>query len=132
MFFWLPKNPNVAKMLVPWFVPADKSVKEIFIELFLRLSCRPEDTFVCIAVENDRIKGVVAAYCRDVDVWVWQVRFEGMSRRTANRIFEGLCHWARGKGFDKIAGGPSGSVGAWERRWGAKQQSNSKELVKEI
>ena len=132
MRFWLPKNPDVALLLVPWFVPCNQSREDILLETYDRLSHTPDDTFVCLAIDEDRIKGMAIAYCRYNDVFLWQARSEGLASSVVDRAFAGLCHWARGKGFTKITTVPNRAAKLWMRRWGFRLQPRSSEIFKEI
>ena len=132
MRFWITKNPRVALLLVPWFVPVSQSRKEIYVALCNRLIVLPDDTFVCLAIDEDRIKGVVIAYCRATNVFLWQARSEGLASSYVDRAFNGLCHWARAKGFNKITTVPNRAAKLWKRRWGFVEQPGSNTLCKEI
>ena len=132
MRFWLPKNPDVALMLVPWFVPCGQCVEDMMLKLYDRLKYTPDDTFVCMVIEDDLIKGVVIAYCRARDVFIWQARNQGLTWATVDRVLDGLCRWAKAKDFDRITTMPNRAAKLWERRWGFRQQENSNMLYKEI
>ena len=131
MIFYLPKNPNIALMLVPWFVPVNQKIEDMMLELHGRLTSDPDDTFVCIAIEDNLIKGVVIAYCRARDVFIWQARNQGLTWATVDRVLDGLCRWAKAKDFDRITTMPNRAAKLWERRWGFRQQ-DSNILYKEI
>ena len=132
MRFWLPKNPNVALMLVPWFVPCGQKIEDMMLNLHHRLKYTPDDTFVCLVIDNDLIKGVVVAYCRKSDVFIWQARNQGLTRAVADRVFDGLCHWARGKDFNRITTIPNRAAKLWKRRWGFRPMPGSQIIYKEI
>jgi len=134
MIFWLPKNPNVAFLLVPWFVPCGQSREDIFLETYERLRDMPDDTFVCLAIdgESDRMKGMVVAFCRYSDVFIWQARSERLASKIVDYAFNGLCLWAKSKGYDKVTTRPNRAAKLWQRRWGFRQQPNSDLLFKEI
>ena len=131
MMFCLPKNPNVALMLVPWFVPVNQKLEDMMLELYDRLKNDPDDTFVCLVIQDDLIKGMVIAYCRAMDVFIWQARNQGLARATVDRVLDGLYHWAKAKGFGRITTIPNRAAKLWERRWGFRQQ-DSNILYKEI
>ena len=133
MFFWLPKNPKVALMLLPWFMPCDcMTAEDMCAKTYRLLRDKPEDTFVCLAIDEDRIKGMAVAYCRKNDVIVWQARSQGLASTIVDRAFEGICHWARGKGFNMVSALPNRAAKLWQRRWGFRQRPNSPEVFKEI
>jgi len=132
MRFLTTKNPDIAYILVPWYVPVNQSREDIFLETYERLKYTPDEMFVCLAVDNDVIKGMVMAFCRYNDVFLWQARSEGLARKYVDRAFDGLCLWAKSKGFDRIVTVPNRAAKLWQRRWGFKQQPNSNELYKEI
>ena len=134
MRFWVTKNPKVALMLIPWFVPNNQTREEIYLELIDRLTDSPDETFVCVAIEDDLIKGMAVAYCRDKDVFIWQARSDnGMSQEMVDRALGGLAIWAKGKGYDRVVTGPNCSREVFARRWGMKaSKDNEKEVYLEI
>ena len=111
MRFWIAKDPSVAMILIPWFVPTDQTREEIYLELRHRLTHNPEETFVCVAIEGDTIQGFIAAYCRYDDVYLWQGRarspFDNLypshiAERSSMEAMQGLEFWAKGCGYNKI------------------------------
>ena len=130
MRFWVTKNPRVALMLIPWFVPVDQTRKEIYLELTHRLTYSPDETFVCLAVEDDLIKGLVIAYCRKNDVFIWQAsKDKGVSPKVVDCVFEGIAYWAKGRGYNKITGYPNRAKKIWARRWGFQESVENKNEV---
>lgn len=120
MRFWITTNPRVAYVLVPWYVPVDQNIEDVFLDVYERLRDTPEETFVCLAIADDMIKGMIVAYCRYKDVFIYQARSQGLASKYVDRVFEGLCHWARGKGYKAITAAPrrKGNTKPYERRWG--------------
>ena len=130
MRFWITKNPRVALMLMPWFVEVDQSREDIYLELRHRLTYNPDETFVCLAVESDLIKGMVIAYCRHEDVFIWQARgSKDLPRSIVDYAFAGIGHWAKSKGFSRITGLPNRAKRIWCRRWGFQESKTNKDEV---
>lgn len=130
MRFRITKNPRVALVLIPYFVPFTQSREEIYLELRHQLTYKPEETFVCIAIEGDSFKGMTIAYCRDKDVLITQARtVKGVPRAVVDHAFAGIAHWAKGKGFNRITGFPNRAGKIWVRRWGFQQSEENKEEV---
>ena len=121
-------------MLMPWFVPFDQTREDMYLELCERLTHKPDETFVCVAIQNDLIKGMTIAYTRDSDVFIWQASTQlDVPARIVDVAFDGICHWARSKGFNRISGLPNRARHLWERRWGFKQSLRYEdEVCKEI
>jgi len=134
MRFWITKNPRVALILVPWFIEHDQSREEIYLELRHRLTYNADETFVCLAIENDLIKGMTIAYCRSRDVFIWQAITEkGVPHGIVDIAFQGIGYWAKSKGYNRISGIPNRTRKIWERRWGfQKSKENKSEVFKEI
>lgn len=133
MEFLITKNPEVALTLIPWFVPLNQSREDIYLELRERLTDNPDETFVCVAIEDNLIKGMVVAYVRYKDVLIWQSRNEGLSRSIVDFVFNGVCHWARSKGFDRVTTVPNRARKIWVRRWGFRESKENKdEVFKEL
>jgi len=124
-------NPDVVLTLVPWFVPVNQSREDIFLELRDRLIHQPEDTFVLVVVSQRIIKGFVAAYARTKDVFLWQARSEGLTRKYVDIGFNAVCNWTRKKGFNKLVTIPNRATKIWARRWGFKEAKNG-EIYKEL
>lgn len=133
MKYLVTKNPEIAGVLVPWFVISHGQTRDsMFRELVERLVCWPEETFVCLAVKADKIKGFVVAYCRDrKDVFLWQARSEGMSRNEVDVAFNSIEKWAKGIGIRRLIAAPNRALKLWCRRWGF-SQLNEEEVYKEI
>ena len=66
------KDPEMVSYLAPWFVPVEKSVVEICIELKGRLKNNPEDTLCLVFSEEQVCQAMVVAYKGKDCVWVWQ------------------------------------------------------------
>ena len=134
MRFLIVQNPDMALVLVPWFVPVDQAREDIYLDLIHRLKYNPDETFVCLAIENDLIKGMVIAYCRIKDVFIWQVRTsKDVSRYIVDLVFNGVCHWARSRGFNRVSTVPNRAKKIWQRRWGFRESEENKlEVFKEI
>ena len=134
MRFWVTKKPYVALMLGDWFVPVNQTVKEICLELIHRLTASPHQTFVCLVVESDLIKGMVIAYCRENDVFIWQAcSARSVPRGIVDMVFDGIKHWARSKGLSRVSGTPNRAARIWKRRWGFRDSFENKgEVCMEI
>jgi len=87
-----------------------------------------------VAIEDDLIKGMAIAYCRDKDVYIWQARSDnGMSPEMVDRALDGLVCWAKGKGYSRVVTGPNCQREVFARRWGMTvSQNNNKEVYLEI
>lgn len=133
MEFIVTKNPEVARILIPWYVLSHEQTREsIFRELVERLVCWPEETFVCLAIEAKKIKGFTIAYMRDKkDVFMWQARSEGMKRDEVDIAFDKVEHWAKGLGIKRLIAAPNRALKLWIRKWGFKKLSEF-EVYKEI
>ena len=125
------KNPNAAYILIPWFIPTNQSREDIFLELLDRMKDGAEETFVLLAIEGRRILGMVIAYCRTSDVFLWQARSDGLAGKYVDMAFDGVCSWARGKGMDRIVTKPNRAHKLWKRRWGFEHLAFD-EMYKEI
>jgi len=121
-------------MLVPWFVPENQTREDIYLELIDRLTNTPDETFVCVVIEDDLIKGVAIAYCRDKDVYIWQTRSDnGMSSDAVDRVLGGMKCWAKSKGYNRLSAGPNRARRVSKRRWGFQEsQDNKREVYLEI
>lgn len=131
MEFLTTQNPEVALTLIPWFVPTTQTREDIYLELIDRLTHTPDETFVCLVLDGDLIKGMAVAYCRLRDVFIWQARSEGLRPRFVDMAFERICDWAKSKGFNRITGMPNRAKKIWQRRWGF-EELNETEVYKEI
>lgn len=133
MDFLVTKNPEVATQLIPWFVLSHGQTREsMFQELVERLTCRPDETFVCLAVQDEKIKGFTVAYCQDENsVFMWQARSEGMKREEVDIVFGGVERWAKILGIRRLVAAPNRALKLWCRRWDFKKL-NETEVCKEI
>ncbi len=130
MRFWITSNPEIALRLIPWLVEVNEGRMDMYLELRSRLTYNPDETFVCLAIEGNLLKGMTIAYCRHNDVFIWQVRTEkGVPRSIVDFGFEGVKHWARSKGYSKITGFPNRAKRIWQRRWGFKESKSNKDEV---
>ena len=91
----------MAANLLPCYVPVDKTVKEIGLELCKRLDESPDETFCFVAIENKIIHAFVAGYESVDDVFLWQAR-ACSGFKYAKVMFEGVKCWAKGKLKDKL------------------------------
>lgn len=128
------KDPIISQVLLPWYVPVDKTELEIGWELNQRLKNNPDDTFCCVAIENNRIQGFLVAYCRESDVFLWQARSNTKhpkSREYVDLIFYGLAQWAKAKGYNRFcASSPRNK--ALKRRLGFVDTDNPEIIGREI
>ena len=125
------KVPSVALTLLPWFVPINQSREDIYLELAHRLETTPEDTLVIICMEGEMVKGMMIAYCRYKDVFLWQVRRAAdLSRTFVDKAFGIIKEWTRRKGFNHIAAITNRSR-ALQRKWGFQPSANN-EMILEI
>ena len=133
MRYLVTKNPEVAGLLIPWFVPSHGQTRQqMFSEVAERLVCWPEETFVCLAMEANKIKGFVFAFCRDrKDVFIWQARSEGMKKDEVDIAFKSVEKWTKGLGIKRLVAAPNRALKLWTRRWGFKQL-NEFEVYKEV
>ena len=133
MKFLTTKNPEAALILMPWLVPVTQSREDIYLELRERLTDNPDETFVCMIVDGDLIKGMAVAYCRYKDVFLWQARKAAdLSNKMVDKAFEKIKEWARSKGFDRISAISSRPTRSYTRRWGFVESEIQGEIVLEI
>lgn len=131
MQFIKTDNPEVALILVPWFVPLNQTAEDIYLELRERLEDDPEETWVGLLVEGDKIKLMGIAYCRERDVFIWQARKEkGVTSEQVDAVFDRLKEWTKEQGFDRISAIPNRDYKAFTRRWGF--QTNNGEIYLEL
>ena len=106
MRFCHPKDPEVSLVLMPWFIPSDKTHLEIGWELHEKLRKSPDDTFCFVAVKNCTIQAVLIAYVRKEknDIFIWQARAKA-GFRYSKIVFAGLVKWAQERGFHKLRAG---------------------------
>lgn len=124
----------MALVLIPWFIPFDQTVVDMYLELCDRMEQQPEKTFVLLAIENDQIQGMVIAYCRKDDVFIWQASTDrGVSVSVVDHAFRGILCWAKGKGYSQVSGVPNRARKIWQRRWGFQSsETNDQEVFVEI
>jgi len=132
MTFTRIHNPTAAMAFTAWYVPVDQTRDEIVQELWHRLTYNPDETFMLAAYEGDFVHGIVVAYRRMEDVFIWQARSEDMTREFVDLGLNGVIEWARSLGVKKIAATPNRADKIWFRRWGFKAGQDSSEVVKEI
>ena len=126
MNFITTKNPAAALSLIPWLVPNGQSIEEIYLELRERLEEDPEETYVCMIVDGNFIKGMAIAYCRYNDVFIWQARKAGdLSSKFVNIALENIKEWARNKGYDSISAVPIKPAKVFSRRFGFQKSINN-------
>jgi hypothetical protein len=90
------KHPAICWPLLPWFVEDDKTVQEIFLELYGRLEKQPEDTYVDIAMDGDKCMAILIAYINDGEVWIWQARVSKNFKKQ-KQMFNRLKKWSSEK-----------------------------------
>lgn len=130
MRFWITKNPKVALILIPWFVPVNQTREEMYLELRHRLAYNPDETLVCLIIDNDLIKGMGIAYCRYNDVFIWQASTsKDIPRSIVDSAFRGILHWSKSKGFGCVSGMPNRAKKIWLRRWGFMESKKDKDEV---
>lgn len=132
--FYVTQKPEVALVLLPWFVPVDQTREAMYLELRYRLTYHPDETFVCVALDGDTIKGMAIAYCRQHEVFVWQAAAANdVSSEVVDAALKGIVCWARSKGFSKIVAIPNRARELWVRRWGFQEsRANEREVFLEI
>jgi len=95
------KDPEMVSYLAPWFVPVEKSIVDICIELKDRLENEPEDTLCLVATENEKCHGILVAYMVDDYVWIWQARSRDVwsshypKENHTKDVFGLLIEWAK-------------------------------------
>ena len=135
MRFLLSKDLSIARIVAPWFVPIDQTRLEMYRSLVERLVCSPEKTFVCVAIEDNLVRGMAVAFERKNDVFIWQASSDNRTgnRPIVDRILSGIKSWAASRGFSRIAGIPNRAKKLWIRRCGFKEsEENENEVVMEI
>ena len=95
------KDPEMVSYLAPWFVPVEKSIVDICIELKDRLENKPEDTLCLVFSEEDICNAVVVAYNTDDCVWIWQARAKSGFKHS-DTGFELIKKWAMLVGAKEI------------------------------
>lgn len=128
----ITNNPEVALILIPWFIPFDMTREGIYLELRERLENNPDETFVCLIIEGESIKGMACGYCRYKDVFIWQARkLVDLSSKFVDKAFEKIKEWAKNKGYKLISAVPRKKWMVYFRRWGFKKSVNN-EIILEI
>lgn len=127
-------DPNMAVQLVPWFVPENETVQDMLLFLYDRLANCSDETFLCLGVENDIIKGIAIAYKAGEEVFIWQATAaKGVKPYQVDELFDEIKKWARTIGCRRISCIPNRAKRIWERRWGFKQSDrNENEVILEI
>lgn len=125
------KNPEVALTLMPWFLTNEQSREDTYLELSERLEENPDETFVCLVLDDKIIKLMAIAYCRYKDVFVWQARKSAdLSSKMVDKVFDKLKDWARKKGFNRISTIPAKPKKVIYRRWGFEDSINNEVVLK--
>lgn len=92
--------------LIPWYAPGDQAHLEIGLELYERLKEKPDNTFCLVAMENGFCQGILIAYIRKNDIWLWQSRAKSgfkYSKLAMRCLFE----WAKWRGYNTIKTKPN-------------------------
>ncbi len=95
------KDPEMVSYLAPWFVPTEKSIVDICLELKDRLKEKPEDTLCLVFSEEQSCEAVVVAYKADDCVWIWQYGAK-KGFRHSKVGFELVKKWAEFLGVKEI------------------------------
>ena len=95
------KDPNMVSYLAPWFVPTEKSIVDICLELKDRLENKPSETLCLIFSEKKACQAMVVAYKSDDCVWIWQ--YSAKSGFKHSKVgFELVKKWAKFLGVKEI------------------------------
>lgn len=135
MYLIRHKKPKVSIDLIPWLVIVNQKIEDMYLELHGRMTDHPDDTYVCVCYDDDgTIKGMLIAYCRHDDVFLWQAHTDrSVSRVLVDEALEAVIRWAKKKGYNAITGQPNRALKIWKRRWGFKESpDNELEVIKEI
>lgn len=137
--------PKIALLLYPWFVPANQTRQEIYLELRDRLKNESDKTFCVVAVDmaKERIYGFLVAYCRENDVYIWQARTHTVfdnnypdhedTLKCNNIAFDMLFDWARQKNYARVSVDSPNSSRYLVRRYGfCRKSKDDTEITKEI
>jgi len=98
-------KPEMAIVLMPWFVPVDQSREEILVILADKLKNDFENTLVLIAVDNDKVRLFTAVF-KDTDssTYLWQAR-SSVGFRGSMDILKLIEQWARDKKCSELTAG---------------------------
>lgn len=115
------KDPEFVIKLVPWFVSSSQSRQDIMCELYQRLKDKPDETFVCMAIENNIGQALLVAGCREDNVGIWQARARAGFGYQKLLLYL-LSVWAKSKGYTKLTAGVSDKRRQkfFERKYGFK------------
>lgn len=115
------KNPEFVVKLLPWLTPSDQSLVDIMCELYERLKNKPDETFCCMATENNIGQALLIAGCRENDVGIWQARSRAGFKYQKLLLWL-LSIWAKSKGYNKLTAGVSDGRRQrfFERKYGFK------------
>jgi len=95
------KNPDIVSYLAPWFVPAEKSIVDMCVELRDRLETKPQETLCLLAMENKTCHGILISYKFKDCVWIWQARARAVwdehypSENYTMEVFNLTVEWAK-------------------------------------
>jgi len=118
------KDPNVALLLLPWFIENGTGMErsELGANLYERMDKCPDETFVILIYRGNDLIAFGVAYCRKDDVFIWQAGSIGRDRRLVDVGFDIIKRWARSKGYCNIITQPNRrNFKIWKRRWGFEQ-----------
>ncbi len=118
---------------MPWYVEYDRNRLEIGSELYDRLANNPENTFLTIAVEDDKIYAIIIAYVERDYVWGWQSGTK-QGFRHSKTLFNSLLEWTKSKNVSKIKCLPNVEVrDLLRRRYGfCDDPDNPKEMIRYV
>jgi len=121
------KDPDMSLILIPWFIPSNRTYLETGWSLHERLRETPEDTFCCVAIEKGIIKAVLIAYVDEGHVHIWQAR-TSVGFKYQNTMLFGLITWSKTKGYSKLTAGvpEKNKRKFYERRYGFKYCGNNR------
>lgn len=123
------KDPDLVSYLAPWFVPTEKSIVDICVELKDRLVNKPEETLCLVFSEKQIPQAVVVAYKVDDYVWIWQARAK-KGFKYSHTCFELLKKWAKFVGVKalRLKASKKSSRRHFKRKYKF-QSLNNKEMV---
>lgn len=122
------------RRVMPWFVQVDQTKTEQLIYFIDTLTTHfPKKMNVtCAYDKDDHMVGLCIAVVQEDNLFLWQARSEGMTKKEVDEAMESLYDWARKRGCKTVTTIPNRDPKIWTRRWGFKEQPGSKEIIKEI
>ena len=123
------KDPKVWGYLMPYFIPTEEQF-EMGVELCQRMMETPDDTYVSIVVEDNRVMAFLVCYViNETDVLVFQAR-ANPALNGGREVFDKMVEWSKSKGKTRIVAFTERNPLAIARKYGFVEVGSM--MIKEI